>query len=108
MSILKKLSAKIDETFVHRAKGLTKLCCQLVQAKSENPPGDVTEAAHVIENFLETEGIGYQRFEPAKGHVSIVTTLGRGKPSLILCGHIDVVPAGDLSKWDFPPIRRLD
>ena len=104
---MKKLSAKIDETFEHRAKGLTKLCCQLVQAKSENPPGDVTEAAHVIENFLETEGINYQTFEPAKGHVSIVTTLGRGKASLILCGHIDVVPAGDLSKWDFPPYGGL-
>ena len=100
---MKKLGAKIDETFEHRAKQLTKLCCQLVQAKSENPPGDVTEAAHVIENFLETEGINYQTFEPAKGHVSVVATLGQGNPSLILCGHIDVVPAGDPSKWDVKP-----
>ena len=96
---MKKLHAKINEIVEERAKELTKLCCQLVQAKSENPPGDVTEAAHVVENFLETEGITYQTFEPAKGHVSVVATLGQGKPFLILCGHIDVVPAGDSSKW---------
>jgi succinyl-diaminopimelate desuccinylase len=101
--LLKKLNAKIHEIVEHRAKELTKLCCQLVQAKGENPPGDVTEVAHAIEDFLETEGINYQTFEPAKGHVSVVATLGQGKPSLILCGHIDVVPAGDPSKWDVHP-----
>jgi succinyl-diaminopimelate desuccinylase len=104
---LKKLSVKIDKVLEHRAKELTQLCCQLVRVKSENPPGDVTEVAHVIENFLNAEGINYQTFEPSKGHVSIKATLGQGEPSLILCGHIDVVPAGDLSKWDANPYEGL-
>jgi len=30
-----------------------------------------------------------------------------GKPSLILCGHIDVVPAGDINKWDVHPYRGI-
>jgi len=42
-------------------------------------------------------------FEPEKGHRSVTATLGKGKPTLILCGHIDVVPAGDVSKWAFHP-----
>jgi succinyl-diaminopimelate desuccinylase len=29
--------------------------------------------------------------------------VGKGKPSLILCGHIDVVPAGDVSRWKVDP-----
>lgn len=100
---MKKLGAKIGEVVERRAKELNKLCCELIQAKGENPPGDVSEAAKIIESFLQTEGINYQTFEPAKGHISVVATVGRGKPSLILCGHIDVVPAGDLSQWTIQP-----
>lgn len=104
---MKKLETKISKVVEHRAKELNKLCCELIQAKGENPPGDVSEAAKVIEQFLKAEGISYQTFEPAKGHVSVVATVGRGKPSLILCGHIDVVPAGDLSRWAIQPYEGV-
>jgi len=104
---LKKLRTKIGEVVERRAKELNTLCCELIQAKGENPPGDVSEAAKVIEHFLQTEGISYQTFEPAKGHVSVVATVGRAKPTLILCGHIDVVPAGDLSSWNIPPYEGV-
>jgi len=104
---LKKLRTKIDEAVERHAKELNKLCCELIQAKGENPPGDVSEAAKIIKGFLQTEGVRYQTFEPVKGHVSVVATVGRGKPSLILCGHIDVVPAGDLSKWTIQPYEGV-
>jgi len=104
---LKKIEPQFSKLIEKREKELNKLCCELIQAKSENPPGDVSEAAKGIERFLQTEGISYQTFEPAEGHVSVVATVGRGKPSLILCGHIDVVPAGDLSRWDVPPYEGL-
>jgi len=104
---LKKLETKIGKVVERRAKELNKLCCELIQAKSENPPGDVSEAAKVIKQFLKAEGINYQTFEPAKGHISVVATVGRGKPSLILCGHIDVVPAGDLSQWTIQPYEGV-
>jgi len=57
----------------------------------------------VIERFLEKEGVSYETFEPQKGHASVMAAMGEGKPALILCGHIDVVPAGDASKWAFQP-----
>jgi len=93
------------ENVEKRQTDLNKLLTELIQAKSENPPGDVSEAALVIENFLKQENINYQTFEPLKGHTSVVATVGKGKPSLVLCGHIDVVPAGDLSKWKVHPYK---
>jgi len=93
------------ETIEKRQNELTKLCSLLVQARSENPPGDVSEAAKVCEDFLRAEGIGYQKLEPEKGHISVIGSVGKGKPSLILCGHIDVVPAGDTAKWTMPPYK---
>jgi succinyl-diaminopimelate desuccinylase len=91
------------EVIEKRQAELNKLCVELIQAKSENPPGDVSEAANVVTSFLRQEGICHQTFEPDKGHVSVVASVGEGKPSLILCGHIDVVPAGDVNKWKTHP-----
>jgi len=88
-----------------RQTELKKLCSELIQAKGENPPGDVSETAVVIECFLKEEGISYQRFEPEEGHTNVIATVGNGKPSLILCGHIDVVPAGDITKWSVHPYK---
>lgn len=99
------LSNKMIKIIEKRQNELTKLCSELVQAKSENPPGDVSEAAQVCKEFLEKEGIRLQVFEPFKGHQTVIGIVGKGKPSLILCGHIDVVPAGDISKWTMAPYK---
>ncbi len=39
----------------------------------------------------------------------VATTPGAGDPALILCGHVDVVPPGDLDRWDGDPFvpRRV-
>jgi len=100
---LRNLKARVSGCIEDRRQDLTDLCCNLIRAKGENPPGDVSEAADVVEDFLEREGMARQRFEPVEGHASVLTTIGEGRPTLILCGHIDVVPAGDLSRWTFPP-----
>jgi len=102
---LKTLGTRIKKIIEKRQPELNKLLSQLIQAKGENPPGDVSETARVVESFLREEGINHQAFEPIKGHRSVVATLGKGKPSLLLCGHIDVVPAGDLSKWSVHPYK---
>lgn len=100
---MKTLNEKIIKRAKEREKDLFNLCGKLIQAGGENPPGDVSEVATTIEHFLHEEGIKYWRYEPEKGHASIVSTIGKGKPILILCGHIDVVPAGDLKNWAFHP-----
>lgn len=103
---MKNLGTKMTGFIENRQQGLSRLCCELIQAKSENPPGDVSEAANVIENFLKNEGINHQRFEPVKGHVSVVATVGKGKPTPTLCGHIDVIPAGDFRPLELSPVQR--
>ena len=100
---MRTLSAKMIQVIEKRQNELIRLCSELIRAKSENPPGDVSDAANVCKSFLKQEGIKYQTFEPEKGHVSVIGTVGKGKPSLVLCGHIDVVPAGDISKWTVNP-----
>jgi len=102
---LKTINAKMIKVIEKRQNELTKLCSELIRAKSENPPGDTSEASRVVRDFLKQEGINYQTFEPEKEHISVIGTVGKDKPSLILCGHIDVVPAGDRSKWAVDPYK---
>ncbi len=82
---------------------LIKLCCNLISARSENPPGDVSEAHRVLCDFLAFHGIDPKTLEPAPGRMNLYVKIGKGSPVMILNGHIDTVPAGDESLWDFPP-----
>lgn len=102
---MRKLNTKMAEAIEKRQDELTQLCKALIQAKSENPPGDVSDAARVCQDFLKQEGIKHEKLEPEKGHTSVIGTVGKGKPSLVLCGHIDVVPAGDVKKWSVNPYK---
>ncbi|MEM3737416.1 MAG: ArgE/DapE family deacylase [Candidatus Bathyarchaeia archaeon] len=98
----------IEEELVHiidrKREELLKLCCNLVKARSENPPGDVSEAASVAEEYLRNEGLKVEVYEPEKGRLNLLATVGEGKRTLILNGHIDVVPTGDAAEWSFPPL----
>lgn len=100
---MKELNQKADKILEQYEKDVAHFCSRLIQAGGENPPGDVSKGAEVIETFLNAHGVSFQRYEPAKGHANIVATVGEGKPKIILCGHIDVVPAGDLKNWSFHP-----
>ncbi len=37
------------------------------------------------------------------GTKNLLASHGSGKPHLLFLGHTDVVPEGDLNKWDYPP-----
>jgi len=52
---LKRLRAKIAKRVEDREQDLIDLCCRLIQAKGENPPGDVSKVASVAEHFLQNE-----------------------------------------------------
>ena len=80
----------------------------LIKLKTENP-GSRTEE---IVNFLKTSV-----FDVSKGFRTrvitnqkegtilhnIVAEIGTGARRIILCGHLDTVPAGDHQKWKHPP-----
>ncbi|HUU75251.1 MAG TPA: ArgE/DapE family deacylase [Methanoregulaceae archaeon] len=67
------------------------LCQDLIRIKSENPPGDTEEIVEYIRDF--TTGIGIKTIITRKkgGRWNLVSA-GAHNP-LLLCGHVDVVPA---------------
>lgn len=97
------IKGKIEQYIAGHASELLTLCCDLIRAKSENPPGDVSKATQIVQAFLEQKGIRYELFEPIPDHINTLASVGEGNKTLILCGHIDTVPAGDETLWSFPP-----
>jgi succinyl-diaminopimelate desuccinylase len=97
------LNQRITRTLERYEKDVVHFCSKLIQAGGENPPGDVSKGAEIVEAFLTERGVSFKRYEPVKGHANILATVGKGKPAIILCGHIDVVPAGDHKNWNIPP-----
>jgi len=81
------------------------LCRDLVQIRSENPPGDTREAAEYIGAALAGMGIG-SVVVSRDGHRCNLITRHRN-PSLLLCGHIDVVPAIP-EGWSHPPFEGVE
>lgn len=81
------------------------LTARLIQLRTENPPGDMTEAVSFVQAYLAQRGIESQLLGPRGGKVNLVARLqgGRPGPTLILNGHIDVVPAGSREGWSWDP-----
>ncbi|MFA5222192.1 MAG: M20/M25/M40 family metallo-hydrolase [Methanoregula sp.] len=77
-----------------------RICAELVAIRSENPPGTTTDAIEYIRSLLEGLGVGSSITSNANGRSNLVTT-GK-KQRLLLCGHVDVVPAMD-EGWTYPP-----
>ncbi|MHB1005634.1 MAG: M20 family metallopeptidase [Chloroflexota bacterium] len=75
----------------------------LVRAPSVNPPGDTAAAVRVLAEALAPEGIAWRAHAAKPGLESFVARLpGRGPgKTLLLNGHIDVVPAGE--NWTTAP-----
>lgn len=93
----------IDEV-EKRKDELVQLCSSLIQIPSENPPGDSTEISQFITDYLKQYDLEPEWHESSDKMFNLLSSYGaKDGKNLIYCGHTDVVPAGDLSKWDFDP-----
>ncbi len=83
---------------------ITQFLSELIRINTTNPPGNETQAANFIAQYLARDGFESEIIESAPGRGSIVTRLkGTGeKPSLLLLSHLDVV-AADPVEWSVPP-----
>ena len=85
--------------------GVIDLTAALVRIDTRNPPGNERDAADACRQVLEPFGATFTEVEPAPGRTSLVATVGEpgdGRPTLIVNGHLDVVPI-NADQWTRDP-----
>ena len=83
---------------------LTARLQRLVRAASENPPGNEAPAAELAAAMCEDAGLEVTVHEAEAGRPNVSARLGDGgRPRVVFCSHLDVVPAGDRSLWERDP-----
>jgi acetylornithine deacetylase len=96
------LDAFIDE----RRDELIDFACELVAAPSPSPPGDERAVAALVADRLRAlgvEDVEVRSLEPERPNVLARVPGTRGGPTLMLSGHLDTKPPGDLGAWSTPP-----
>lgn len=85
---------------------VSRICSDLVRIRSENPPGRTVDIIEYIRSFLDRLGIKSSVTGNADGMQNLVT---KGPSSdLLMCGHVDVVPALDSGWTDSPFSGNID
>ena len=131
MKVKDQKMQKVAETLQREAKRFVKahrdelveLTCQLIRARTENPPGKESLAARVVQTYLKALDIPYTFHEKEPERTNIVARVGHPQtkvqrfnppkaekvqaagPSLLVACHLDVVPAGD--GWETDPFEPL-
>lgn len=82
---------------------LAKLTSDLVKINSSNPPGITREVANFLVDYLQLNGFTPDSIEVVEGKANVVVRAGSSPPTIILVGHMDVVPPGSLAGWHRDP-----
>lgn len=78
----------------------------LLRARSPNPPGDTLEAAQVVRDYLDAQGLEHRTIDPHPQMPNIVASFEGSSPGrhLVLNGHIDVFPVPEShAGWTHDP-----
>ena len=87
---------------------INSLLKDLIQIPTENPPGLTKEIIDFLISEVLTEDQGFENNIIAhnkNGHTlhNLVSKIGSGDKKIIMSGHFDVVPVGDLDNWTVDP-----
>lgn len=83
---------------------LVSLTSELIKIPSENPIGTQRDVIDFVKNYLKDAGIAFEEVGCNPDYPCVVAKMGKEDGfSIILNGHVDVVPAGDRNQWDFDP-----
>lgn len=85
---------------VDSSMDVVRLCSELVRIRSENPPGDTEEIIQYIDGRLEQIGIRGKVLKSGNDRFNLVCHTPGSQ--ILLCGHVDVVPAIP-DGWTYPP-----
>jgi succinyl-diaminopimelate desuccinylase len=78
----------------------------LIASPSENPGGTEDDVADVAMGILTDLGADIRVIHSEEGRPSVVARIGSGgRPHLAWNGHLDTVPAGDVSTWSSGPFE---
>ncbi len=82
---------------------------QMVRIPSETPPGDTTDIAAFVGDYLDQSNAPYEVVDPEPTMPNIVGTIEGNDPGkhLVLNGHLDVFPAGDPAAWIDDPYSAI-
>src|ERR1019366_6244814 len=81
------------------------LLSELIAQPSENPPGNEGTCARFLSSFLLKHGVAGRLVEVAPARQNLYATIGGPGPTLVLCGHLDTVPAGQ--GWTSDPFEGI-
>lgn len=89
------------------ARAMVELTQALVAIDTQNPPGGEFAAVGTCREALAPFDAAFEEFEIASGRTSLLATIGDdpNRPTLIVNGHLDVVPV-DFSGWKHDPFGR--
>jgi succinyl-diaminopimelate desuccinylase len=80
------------------------LVSDLVAIETENPPGNERPCAEFVAEWFDAHGVDAELVpEPDPERPQVGVSVGTGDPTVVLNGHLDVVPAGDRDRWTHPP-----
>ena len=83
---------------------LTNLIAELVSIETENPPGNERECAEFAREWLQERDVEAELVEkPDPERPQVAARVGSESPTIVLNGHLDVVPAGDRNQWEHDP-----
>ena len=74
---------------------LQKILCDLIRAKTVNPPGDEHLAARLVCDAAARATVEATRHETQPGRTNVLLRLGRPTPLVLCAAHLDVVPPGE-------------
>jgi succinyl-diaminopimelate desuccinylase len=78
---------------------------ELVAANSENPPGHEEEVAKILRTHMEAHGISCVSVGSNKRPNLIFSSHDGQIGQLVLHGHMDTVPVGNLANWSYDPFK---
>ncbi|MFC1804193.1 ArgE/DapE family deacylase [Thermoproteota archaeon] len=93
-------------SIIEDKREVVSLCKEMIKRPSDNPPGDTTELAQYLKEYIEKKaGVEVMVYEPREGNPNLVATIEGSSPGphLVLNGHMDQFPAEVGEPWTVDP-----
>lgn len=103
-----RMARRVREILQGFAEDLIEFTRRLVSTPSENPGGTELAVARVIQEEARRLGLGEAiriGMDPERPNLIYRVEGARKGPRLMLVGHVDTKPAGDLNRWDVNPFE---